>query len=207
VVSGYSLAYAALLVTGARLGDDHGHRRLFLSGLAGFPAASLLCGLAWSPPVLVAARVAQGAAAAAMVPQVITVIQLLYTGAARARALAMAGTVIALGAVVGQVLGGALVAADLAGSSWRPVFLVNVPVGLVLLTGGRRLPPTRAAVRRDPDPVGAALLALALLLVVVPLVFGPQNGWAPWTRVCLAAAPARRGRPGGPPVPSSATRP
>jgi EmrB/QacA subfamily drug resistance transporter len=189
VISGYSVAFAALLVTGARLGDDHGHRRLFLIGLVGFTATSLLCGLAWSPEVLVAARVLQGASGAMMTPQVVTVIQLWYAAEARARALALYATVICAGAVVGQILGGALVSADIAGSSWRPVFLVNVPVGLALLVVGPRvLPQTRAERSRKLDPLGVALLTGFILLVMVPLVFGHQAGWASWTWASLAAA-------------------
>src|SRR6059058_1909936 len=155
VISGYALAYAALLITGARLGDDHGHRRLFLLGLAGFTATSLLAGLAWSTEVLVAARIGQGVAAAAMGPQVMTVIQLQYEGAARMRAMALLATVVASGVVAGQVVGGALVDADIAGSSWRPVFLINVPVGLTLLAiGPRLLPVTRRPRGRRLDVVG-----------------------------------------------------
>lgn len=189
VVSGYSLAYATLLVTGARLGDDHGHRRLFVAGLAGFTIASLACGLAWSGAVLVAARVVQGAAAAAMVPQVITLIQLAFEGRRRARAFALWATVISVGVVFGQVAGGALVSADIAGSSWRPVFLVNVPIGLgLLLIGPRHLPRTGGTTRHGLDLAGVGLLSTAVLLVMVPLVFGHQAHWAPWTWACLVAA-------------------
>ncbi len=189
VVSGYTVAYAALLITGARLGDDHGHRRLFLFGLAGFTLASLACGLAWAGPVLIGARVVQGLTAAAMVPQVITVIQLRYTGASRGRALALFATTISSAVVVGQVLGGALVSANLAGSSWRSVFLVNVPVGIILLAvGARVLPHTRAEQPRRLDLPGVALLTSIVLLVMGALVFGRQAGWAQWVWAALAAA-------------------
>jgi EmrB/QacA subfamily drug resistance transporter len=189
VISGYSVAFAALLITGARLGDDRGHRKLFLGGLVGFTLTSLVCGLAWSPEVLVAARILQGASGAAMTPQVVTVIQLWFTGEARARALALYATVICAGAVVGQIVGGALVSADIAGSSWRPVFLVNVPVGIALMAlGPRFLPHTRSDSRRRLDPVGVALLTDFVVLLMVPLVFGHQAHWATWVWVCLAAA-------------------
>jgi len=189
IVAGYSVAYASLLIVGARLGGDHGQRRLFLLGLAGFTEASLLCGLAWTPEVLIGARVLQGMAAAAMTPQVIAVIQLAYDGAARARALALNATIVAAGVVAGLVLGGALVSADIAGASWRPVFLVNVPIGVVLLAvGWLTLPDTRSPVVRRLDLSGAALLSLTVLLVIVPLVFGHDAGWAAWTWACLAAA-------------------
>ena len=189
VISGYSVVYATLLITMARLGDDHGHRRLFLIGLATFTGASLLCGVAWSEEVLIGARVLQAAGAAAMGPQVVTVIQLRFAGAARNKALALFAIVISFGAVAGQVVGGALVTLDLAGTSWRPVFLVNVPVGVALLLAGPRLlPVTRSPVRRALDIRGVALLLAVVLAVIVPLVFGHEAGWAPWTFACLAAA-------------------
>jgi MFS family permease len=189
VISGYAMAYAALLITGARLGDDHGHRRLFLAGLAGFTATSLLAGLAWSAEVLVAARIGQGVAAAAMGPQVMTVIQLRYDGQARMKAMALLATVVSAGVVCGQVLGGLLVDLDLFGSSWRPVFLINVPVGVALLAvGPRLLPVTRRPSGRRMDWLGVALATDVIALVMVPLVFGHETGWAWWTWACLAAA-------------------
>jgi MFS family permease len=188
VVSGYSVVYAALLVTGARLGDDHGHRRLFLLGLAGFTAASLLCGVAGSPEMLVAARLLQGAAGAMMLPQVVTVIQLRFDGTDRARAFGLFATVISLGVVAGLVLGGVLVSADIAGLGWRPIFLVNVPVGVALLAWGARILPDTRGVRRRLDLGGVALMSLTVLLVIVPLVFGHDAGWAPWTWASLVAS-------------------
>lgn len=189
IVAGYSVVYATLLIVGARLGADLGHRRLFLAGLAGFTLSSLACGLAWSAEALIAARLLQGASAAAMSPQVMSVIQLAFDGPARARALALNATIVAAGVVVGLVLGGALVSADLLGTSWRPVFLVNVPVGAVLLAVGRRaLPDTRSPAVRRLDLPGAALLSATVALVVIPLVFGHEAGWAWWTFACLAAA-------------------
>jgi MFS family permease len=189
VISGYALAYAALLITGARLGDDHGHRRLFLLGLAGFTLTSLLAGLAWSAEALVAARIGQGVAAAAMGPQVMTVIQLQYDGPARMKAMALLATVVSAGVVCGQVLGGLLVDLDLLGASWRPVFLINVPVGLALLAAGPRLlPATRRPSGRRMDWLGVALMTDTIILVMVPLVFGHEVGWAWWTWACLAAA-------------------
>ncbi|HEU4976177.1 MAG TPA: MFS transporter [Baekduia sp.] len=190
VVNGYSVALAALLVLGARLGDDRGHRRLFLAGLAGFTAASAACGVAAGPGMLVAARVLQGISAAALVPQVLTIIQLRFEGAARTRALGLQASVIALGAVVGQLVGGALIDADLAGAGWRPVFLVNVPVGLAVLAAGMVVLPRTHGARRRLDVAGAVLLTGGVVLAMVPLCFGRQAGWAWWTWACLAAAAA-----------------
>src|SRR5579859_6560988 len=147
IVSGYTLAYAVLLVTCARLGEARGYRRVFLAGLAGFTAASLACALAPNAITLVVARITAGGTAALMAAQVLTGIQLGFTGRARARALGLYALVLLAGAVAGQSLGGLLISADVLGASWRPVFLVNVPAGLVLywlawrwLPSGQRRP-------------------------------------------------------------------
>ncbi len=188
VVSGYTLAYAALLVTSARLGEARGYRRMFLAGLAGFTVASLACGVAPSAPLLVIARVVAGASAALMAAQVLTGIQLGFTGRARARALGLYSLVLSAGAVAGQSLGGLLISADLLGATWRPAFLVNVPVGVVLYWQARRYLPNG---RREPgrlDLPGVAVLTGAVLLLVVPLVLGQDAGWPAWTWACLAAS-------------------
>lgn len=182
VVAGYSVAYGALLVVGAWAGDDFGHRRVFLGGLAVFTAASLAAGLAGGIGVLIAARLVQGAAAAFMVPQVLTLIQLNLDGARRLKAIATNSVTIALAVIVGQVAGGALVTSDLFGLHWRSVFLINVPVGCVLLVAGARLiPATRRATPRPQDLVGVGWLVIALSALFVPLVIGPQSGWPAWT--------------------------
>lgn len=187
VVSGYTLAYAMLLITGARLGNDQGHRRLFIVGLAGFTLASLTCGFAPNGSVLIAARVVQGGFAAMLVPQVISVIQIQFDGAERARALGLYAMVLSFGAVSGQVIGGALVSANLFGTSWRPVFLVNVPVGLVLLAAAPRLlAPSRGPSRRLDLP-GVGLLSATVLLLVLPMILGQTEHWPAWTFVALIA--------------------
>ncbi|HEY4457826.1 MAG TPA: MFS transporter, partial [Pseudonocardiaceae bacterium] len=189
VVSGYTLAYALLLVTGARLGSTHGYRRLFLFGLAGFTLASLVCGIAPTAATLIGARIVQGAAGGLMVPQVFTGVQQYFTGAARAKALGAQAIVLAGGAVAGQALGGLLVSANLLGTGWRPIFLINLPIGIAaLLLGLRYLPPDAAGTRRRIDLPGVAVLSAALLLVVVPLVFGRDAGWPWWTWASLAAS-------------------
>ncbi|MEU1041120.1 MFS transporter [Streptomyces sp. NPDC005907] len=194
VVAGYSLAYAVLLITGARLGDLLGHRRVWLAGLALFTAASLACGLAGSTGELITFRVVQGAGAAVMIPQVLSLIQRHFTGGGRARALGAYSAVLATGAAAGQVLGGILVSADLFGTGWRPVFLVNVPVGLVLLAvGGRVLPrddPRALERSRGLDLPGLVLLAAAVSLLTVPLVLGQAEGWPMWSWLSFAAAAA-----------------
>src|SRR5215469_629486 len=169
VVAGYTIAYAVLLVTGARLGDILGHRRVYLAGVALFTLASLGCGLAPSTGVLVALRFLQGAGAAVMIPQVLSLIQRSYPEPGpRARAMSLYATVISGGAVLGQVIGGVLVSADLFGSSWRPVFLVNVPVGIALLALGRQLPAGRFDRARLLDLPGLLTLTPAVLAFVLP---------------------------------------
>ncbi|MEU3712139.1 MFS transporter [Streptomyces catenulae] len=156
VVSGYVVAYAVLLVAGARLGGSRGHRRILLAGLALFTAASLACALAFTPAVLIASRIAQGAGAALMVPQVLSGIQLHFTGRQRIKALGYYALALSGGAVAGQALGGVLIAADLLGTGWRPIFLVNVPAGLLLLWAALRvMPPDPAGGTARTGPVGA----------------------------------------------------
>jgi MFS family permease len=189
IVAGYVIAYAVLLITGARLGDILGHRRVYLAGVALFTLASLGCGLAPSTSVLIALRFVQGAGAATMIPQVLSLIQRSYTAAGpRARAMSLYATVISGGSVLGQVLGGLLVSANLFGSSWRPVFLVNVPVGLLVLAAGRQLPAGRFDGARRLDLPGLALLTPAVLALVLPLVLGQPLGWPAWGWALLAGS-------------------
>lgn len=189
VVSGYTLTYAMLLITGARLGDTRGHRTVFLLGLAAFTLTSLACGLAPSIGLLSAARVLQGASAAMMVPQILTGIQQHFTGQARARALGLYAVALSASAVLGQVLGGVLVSANLFGTGWRPIFLINLPIGVVTVLAGLRVLPADHRDRgRRLDLPGVATLSSALLLLVVPLVFGRDAGWPLWAWICLAAS-------------------
>ena len=192
VVGGYTAAYAMLLITGARLGSRYGLRRMYLLGLWGFTAASLASGLAPSSAALIAARCAQGAAAAMMVPQIMSVIQMRFDGAARAKALSAYGLVLSAGAVFGVVLGGVLVSADLLGATWRPVFLINVPLGAVLAAAVPRVVPADPPRAGGPDPRrldlgGLALAASAVCLIVLPLVLGHDLGWPAWIPACVAA--------------------
>ena len=187
IVAGYVIAYAVLLITGARLGMRFGFRTAFLSGLTLFTAASFACGVAPTSQALIVVRAIQGAGAALMVPQVFSLIQRNFTGPARAQALSMWAATLALGGLVGQVLGGVLVSADLLGMGWRPVFLVNVPIGLVLLIASFRfLPIDRPERSRPLDFGGLISLAAAVLLLVVPLVIGHEQGWPVWTFGSLA---------------------
>jgi len=189
VVAGYIISYAVLLITGARLGDIAGHRRMYHVGLVAFTVTSLACGLAPSTWTLVTFRFLQGAGAALITPQVMSMIQRNFTGPARARALGVYSAVVAGGVVVGQVVGGLLVSADLFGAGWRTVFLVNVPIGIALLLAGPRLLPRDENLRGgDLDLRGLATLSPAVLLLVVPLILGHDLGWPLWGWISLAAS-------------------
>ncbi|HEX5117203.1 MAG TPA: MFS transporter [Pseudonocardiaceae bacterium] len=190
VVAGYGMGYALLLVLGGRLGDTFGRRRMFLAGMAAFTVTSAICGLAPTALALVLARVAQGASAAMMLPQVLSTIQASTSGQRRSKALGYYGAVGGLSSVVGQLVGGALVAANLAGTSWRPIFLVNVPIGIVgLLLARRTLPETRSTNPAGIDGLGTAVLGIGLLCLLLPLTEGGALGWPLWTWFVLAVAP------------------
>jgi EmrB/QacA subfamily drug resistance transporter len=210
-VSGYTISYAVLIVTGARLGDLWGHARLFRGGLVVFTLASLACGLAPNTGVLVGFRLLQGAGAAAMMPQVLSLIQRTFEGQARLKAMSLYTAVISGGAVVGQVVGGVLISANLFNSSWRPCFLVNVPVGIVVLIASFRvLPKDKGEPGRGLDPIGVAVLTPTVLAFVVPLVMGHDEHWPLWGWLMLGASglglvlfvlvEARVGRRGGMPI-------
>ena len=191
VLAVYTLAFAALVVTGASLGDVLGRRRAFLAGLAAFTLASLAGGLAPSPAALVAARAVQGCAAALMTPQVLSIIQLQFEGETRARAIGAYSMILAVGVAAGQVLGGLLVSAHLLADAWRPALLLNVPIGAVLLVAARRrLVDPRAAGGEQLDLGGVTVLSAALVALVVPLTFGREAGWPAWVWACLAASGA-----------------
>ena len=190
LVSGYALASACLLVTGGRLGDHYGRRRWFCLGLAAFVVASALCALAPSPAVLVAARLLQGAGGAIMAPNILSILGMTYTGRDRVRAISIYGMVMGLAAVGGQLLGGVLIDANVAGLGWRAIFWVNVPIGIAALAAARRLiPESRAEHAGRLDLPGAALLAAALVAIAAPLVDGRQQGWPAWSWACLALGP------------------
>lgn len=184
----YQLAYASLVITGGRLGDIHGRKRMFLLGLLGFTAASLWCGCAHSAGELVAARLVQGATAALMSPQVLATIHTLFPDAARSRAFGVFGIALGLGGGLGFVLGGWLVTLDLGGLGWRLVFFVNGPVGVAIAIAAWRLMPTgmtHPGLRLDL--AGAAILFLALGALIGPVLAGQDAGW-PWWLLAVEAA-------------------
>jgi EmrB/QacA subfamily drug resistance transporter len=188
-LAGYTLAYALVLITGGRLGDMFGRKRLFLIGVAGFTVFSALCGAAQGPGMLIACRVAQGAMGAIMVPQVLAVIQVIFPPRERIKALAGFGVTAGLGTVSGPLLGGLLIQHNLFGLDWRPIFLINLPVGIVALAASAVLVRESRAPRRPKlDPAGVILVSAALLLLLYPLVQGRQLGWPTWSFVSMAAA-------------------
>ncbi len=186
-LAGYALAIGAGLITGGRIGDQFGRRRVFLLGLTGFTLASAGCALAPGPEVLIATRVAQGLAAGLMVPQVFGIFRSSLEPETRGRALGAYGAVLGLASVAGPLLGGLLVEADLFGLGWRTIFWVNIPVAVVgLALGARFLPESRAPGGAKLDLPGAALAAAVAVLLLLPLVQGPGWGWPRWGFVLLA---------------------
>jgi EmrB/QacA subfamily drug resistance transporter len=188
IVSGYLLAFAVALITGGRLGDLYGRRRVFLVGIAGFTLASAAAAAAWSGDVLVVTRIAQGLFAALMVPQLLASVQALFTPRERAPMYGLIGGVAGIAAVAGPVLGGWLVDADLWGLGWRSVFLINVPVGIVIFAlAARFVPETRSARPMRLDLAGVALLSAIVLAFMVPLVEGRSLGWPAWLWIPVGA--------------------
>lgn len=190
VVAGYALTSAVFLLGAGRIGDRIGRRRMFVAGVAVFTAASAACGLAPAAEVLVIARLVQGIGGAMITPSVLALIGVMYDGAARARAVGVYATAMGVAAASGQLLGGVLLHADVAGLGWRTVFLINVPVGLVALAVvGRFVPESRAPFAAPLDVVSLVVATLALTALVLPLVDGREAGWPWWTWASLAAAP------------------
>jgi EmrB/QacA subfamily drug resistance transporter len=180
IIAVYQIAYAAVLITGGRLGDLYERKRLFLIGLLGFTGASAWCSIAGSPVILIIARAAQGATAALMVPQVLASIQTLFPDEERAQAFGVVGVALGLGAAAGLMLGGWLVTLNPYGLAWRSAFLINIPVGLAIAALALALVPALPApggARLDLPGIG--VLVTGLVLVLGPVVFGHDLGW-PW---------------------------
>ncbi|MFG2841579.1 MFS transporter [Kitasatospora sp. NPDC048296] len=189
VTGGYALAFAIGLITGGRLGDIHGRKRLFLIGIGGFTVASALCGLASGPEMLVAMRLLQGGTAALMVPQVLSIIHATFPAEERGKVFGMFGAVVGLGAVSGPMIGALLTEWDPLGLAWRPIFLINLPVGIAgLLLGRRYIDESRAEHALKLDLVGVALASLGLLMLVYPLTHGREAGWPLWGYLSMAGS-------------------
>ncbi|MEV0058645.1 MFS transporter [Nocardia sp. NPDC050718] len=189
IIAAYVLAFAAVLITGGRLGDIYGRKRVFLLGMAGFTLASAACGLATDPDVLIAARFAQGAMGGLMVPQILAIIQTTFPKEERAKAIAVYSGVGGSASAVGLALGGILVQADLFGLGWRTIFLVNIPVGIAAFVAAWFvMSDSKSPAAPRLDPVGMVLAMAAVLLLVFPLAEGRRLGWPAWTFAMMAAA-------------------
>lgn len=187
--AGYTLAMAVGLITGGRLGDLYGRKRMFVIGACGFTAASLLCGLAVSPEMLIASRVAQGLFGAVMIPQGLGLIKEMFPPQELGKAFGMFGPVMTISSVGGPVLAGWLVDADFFGTGWRMIFLINLPIGLAaVLAALRYLPEHRLSDATKLDLPGVALISAAAFLLVFPLIQGRELGWPAWTFVSMAAS-------------------
>jgi EmrB/QacA subfamily drug resistance transporter len=189
VLAGYQLAFAVVLITGGRLGDIYGRKRLFLIGVTGFTIASALCGLAQTPVMLVGSRIFQGAMGALMFPQALSVTQVEFPQRERGAAFGITGAVIGLATISGPLLGGLLIAGNLFGLDWRPIFLVNLPLGVLAVVAALvLLHESRAEGALRLDPGGVAIASVALLMLIYPLVEGRDLGWPVWTFLLMAAS-------------------
>ncbi|ADG18052.1 major facilitator superfamily MFS_1 [Paraburkholderia atlantica] len=187
VVSAYASAYAVLLITGGRLGDLFGRRRMFMAGMAAFVIASALCGFATSGHMLVIARIVQGIAAAVMAPQVLATIRAVVPLRQQTRVMSLYGFVFGLSSIVGQLGGGALITYHPFGLDWRVIFLINIPIGIAAFIGTWKfVPENQPATHTGVDLKGVALLSAVLLLVIYPMTHGREAGWPAWTFVMFA---------------------
>ncbi|HSW98690.1 MAG TPA: MFS transporter [Candidatus Saccharimonadales bacterium] len=189
LVAGYSLAFALLLVTGGRMGDVYGYKKIFMVGVVGFTLASLLSGIAWTPGVLIATRLLQGGMAALMVPQVMSLMQVMFKPEERAGVNGLFGALGGMAASLGPIVGGLLIKANVFGWDWRPIFLINVPVGIFAIVAAvKYLPNGKSPHPLHLDITGTVLLVGALGLLVYPLIEGRDLGWPLWTYIMMAAS-------------------
>jgi MFS family permease len=189
VTAAYALAMAVGLLTGGRLGDIFGRRRVLLTGIAGFVLASAACAAAQGAGELIAARAAQGLLGAIMLPQVFGLIRDMFEAHEMGKAFGVYGPVMGLSAMLGPIAAGGLISANVLGTGWRMIFLVNVPVGLAALAlGARTLPAGVSSGTRRLDLPGALLAAAAMFLLVFPLAQGHALGWPAWLFGMLAAS-------------------
>ncbi len=189
LIAGYSLSFALLLITGGRMGDVYGYKKLFMLGVGGFTVASLLCGLAPNPGILITARLLQGAMAALMVPQVFSLMQVMYKPEERGAINGLFGALGGAAASLGPVIGGLLIKANLFNSTWRPLFLINIPVGIfAFLAAQKYLPDGKSTHPIKLDLIGTGIIVVAMSLLIYPLIEGRQFDWPIWTYIMMAAA-------------------
>lgn len=191
VVAAYGIGFGVFLITGGRLGDIFGHKPIYLVGLAGFTIASMLCAAAPTSELLIVSRVLQAIAAAALVPQVLAIIRAEFPADERPVAIGLYGASMGLASIVAQLVGGLLVSIDLLGWSWRPIFMINLPIGAAaILLASKVLRESRSPTRANLDLVGVGIASLALFLLIFPIVEGREYGWPAWSFYMLAALPA-----------------
>jgi EmrB/QacA subfamily drug resistance transporter len=189
VIAGYGLTYAVCLITGGRLGDIYGRKVTFILGMAGFTATSALCGLASTAAWLIFWRLVQGSAAAVMFPQALSFIQVNFTGPSKRLAFSLYGAMIGFGSIVGQLLGGFLIQANLFDLGWRPIFLINLPIGIITIASASIvLRESRAKTAPNLDLGGVAILTIGLALFSYPFMEGQQQGWPLWAWASLFAS-------------------
>ncbi|MER5367119.1 MFS transporter [Streptomyces sp. NPDC002722] len=189
ITAGYALAFAAGLITGGRLGDIYGRKRLFLIGIGGFTLASALCGFAVNPEMLVASRILQGGTAALMVPQVLSIVHATFPAHERGKVFGLFGAIVGLGAVSGPLLGALLTEWNIAGLEWRPIFLINLPVGIAgLLLGRKFITESKAPKALRLDLIGVVLVTLGMLMLIYPLTRGRELGWPVWGYVSMGGS-------------------
>ena len=189
IVSCYASAYAVFLITGGRLGDLYGRKRMFMAGMAGFIVASAICGFAQNGSILILGRILQGGSAAVMAPQVLATIRTIFSVAEQPRVIGLYGSVFGFAAIVGQLFGGALITLHPLGLTWQSIFLINIPIGAVAFLGAMRfLPEARPMSRPKIDLVGVFLLSLLLGSIIYPLTRGREAGWPAWTFISFAGS-------------------
>lgn len=189
VLAGYSLAFACTLITGGRLGDIYGRKRLFLIGMTTFTIASAVCGAAPDALTLVIARIVQGVCSGLMFPQVLAILQVTFPEDEKQKAFAIYGATVGLATILGPVLGGSIIKLNLFSTDWRGIFYVNVPIGLIALWAGvKQLRESKAEDAPKLDPVGITMVTLGLFLLILPLVVGRDQGWPTWSIAMLIAS-------------------
>lgn len=189
IVAGYSLAFALLLITGGRMGDVFGYKKVFLVGMAGFTIASLLSGLSVNVTMLIIARFLQGSMAALMVPQVISLMQVMYKAEERGAINGLFGAMGGLAASLGPIVSGLLLKINVLNLDWRPIFLINIPVGVIgLIAAVRYLPDGKSSHPLKLDFTGTFIVMAGLLLLVYPLIQGRQYNWPTWAFIMMIAS-------------------
>lgn len=189
VTAGYTLSFAAILITGGRLGDIFGRKRMFMTGVAGFVVASALCAAAQNSEMLVASRILQGVAAAIMVPQVLAIIHVTFAPQEIGRVVSLYAGMIGLAIVAAPILGGALVDWSPLDLGWRSIFVVNLPVGAAALLGASKwMKESKSPHAMRLDLIGMLLAIVVLLLLMLPLMLGRELDWPAWSIACLFGA-------------------